>query len=279
MVSIKPTEVLIEATELLALLKAQTRHIVLLDVRLGDEGRNAYLEAHAQNAVFADLATEFAGKAGGIAGKRPLPRPEDLTRDAQRWGIRDDSLIVLYDDNGNRQAARGWWTLIWAGSQDVRLLNGGLGAWREAGGKVTTDVPLPPRGDIVLTGGHLGTLDADSAAALARDGILVDARGKDAYSGADGGGHIPGAASLPTGGNIDAETGKFLSKTDLRARFLAEGLPENQTIGVYCGGGVAAAHEIAALTIAGYETLLFPGSWSAWSADPARPIATGPKPA
>jgi len=138
MVSIKPTEVLIEATELLALLKVETRHVVLIDVRLGDEGRVAYLDAHAQNAVFADLATDFAGKAGGTAGKRPLPRPEDLTRDAQRWGIRHDSLVVLYDDNAGRQAARGWWTLIWGGAQHVRLLNGGLGAWRDAGGKVTT---------------------------------------------------------------------------------------------------------------------------------------------
>ncbi|WP_455296980.1 sulfurtransferase [Brucella pituitosa] len=278
MANIKPTEVLIEAAELLTLLETETRHIVLLDVRLGDEGRTAYLEAHAQNAVFADLATDFAGKAGGVAGKRPLPRPEDLTRDAQRWGIRHDSLIVLYDDNASRQAARGWWTLIWSGARDVRLLNGGLGAWRQAGGKVTTDVPLPPRGDIVLTGGHLGTLDADSSAALARDGILVDARGKNAYSGADGGGHIPGAASLPTGGNINPDTGKFLSEAALRARFVTAGLHENQTIGVYCGGGVAAAHEIAALTIAGYETLLYPGSWSAWSADPARPVATGQEP-
>ncbi|MCD4512031.1 hypothetical protein LQT97_12395 [Brucella pseudogrignonensis] len=278
MAGINPTEVLIEAAELLALLEAEMRHVILLDVRLGEEGRIAYLEAHAQNAVFADLATAFAGQAGGIEGKRPLPRPEDLTRDAQRWGIRDDSLIVLYDDNVNRQAARGWWTLIWGGAQDVRLLNGGLGAWRKAGGKVTTDIPRPPRGDIVLTGGHLGTLDADSSAALARDGILVDARGKNAYSGADGGGHIPGAASLPTSGNIDPETGKFLSETDLRARFSAAGFPEDQTIGVYCGGGVAAAHEIAALTIAGYETLLYPGSWSAWSADPARPVATGREP-
>lgn len=277
MVSIKPTEVLIEATELLALLKVETRHVVLIDVRLGDEGRVAYLDAHAQNAVFADLATDFAGKAGGTAGKRPLPRPEDLTRDAQRWGIRHDRLVVLYDDNAGRQAARGWWTLIWGGAQHVRLLNGGLGAWRDAGGKVTTDVPLPPRGNIVLTGGQLGTLDANSSAALARDGILVDAHGKEAYSGADGGGHIPGAVNLPTGGNIDPETGKFLPEAALLARFSAEGLPENKTIGVYCGGGVAAAHEIAALTLAGYDTLLFPGSWSAWSADPTRPVATGPE--
>ncbi len=278
MAGIKSTQVLIEATELLSLLKEGAQHVVLLDVRLGEEGRLAYLQAHAQNAVLADLATGFAGKAGGIAGKRPLPRPEDLTRDAQRWGIRHDSLIVLYDDNGNRQAARGWWTLLWGGAQQVRLLDGGLRAWREAGGKVTSDVTLPPRGDIVLTGGHLGTLDADGSAGLARSGVLVDARGADAYSGKEEGGHIPGAKNLPTAGNLDPETGKFLSENALRDRFAAAGIPESQAIGVYCGGGVAAAHEIAALTIAGYETLLFPGSWSAWSADPARPVATGQEP-
>jgi thiosulfate/3-mercaptopyruvate sulfurtransferase len=275
MTRIEPHDVLIEAPDLLSLLREGTRHVVLLDVRIGPEGREAYKTAHALNAVFADLATDFAGEGGGIAGKRPLPRPEDLTCAAQRWGIQKDSLVVLYDDNASRQAARGWWTLLWGGTPNVRLLNGGLQAWREAGGSVTKDVPAPQQGDIVLSGGHLPTLDADASGARARSGVLIDARNAEAYTGSEGGGHIPGAASLPTAGNIDAATGRFLPREVLEARFSQAGLPKEEAIGVYCGGGVAASHEIAALTIAGYQTLLFPGSWSAWSADPKKPVATG----
>lgn len=275
MTTINPNDVLIEASELLSLLREGYRHIVLLDVRLGEEGREAYRTTHAEGAVFADLGTDFAGTGGGTAGKRPLPRPDDLTRAAQRWGIRRDSLVVLYDDNAGRQAARGWWTLRWGGATAVRLLDGGLRAWREAGGPVTETIPRPDQGNIVLSGGHLPTLDADAAGAVARSGILIDARTAEAYAGGDGGGHVPGAISLPTADNVDPVTGRFLPVEQLQARFAQAGLTRNGDIGVYCGGGVAAAHEIAALTIAGYETRLFPGSWSAWSADPARPVATG----
>lgn len=273
------TKVLITAEELLALGAEGKQHIVVLDVRIGNEGRLDYLDGHIRDAVFVDLATEFAGEPHGFSGKRPLPKPEMLTRDARRWGVREESLIVLYDDNANRQAARGWWTLLWGGAQNVKLLDGGLRAWREAGGEVNSSVPLPQRGNITLPGGFLSILDADAAAAFARVGVLLDARDADAYRGAlEGGGHIPGAVNFPTGDNIDQHSGRFLSAEALRNQFSQFGLGVEQNIGVYCGGGVAAAHEIAALTIAGYKTLLFPGSWSAWSADETRPIATGSEP-
>ncbi len=272
------TDVLIDAKTLQSLLQSGSQDIVILDVRLGDEALASYLAGHIPGAVHVDLATGFAGRQSGFSGKRPLPDPTDLTRDAQTWGINPDSLIVLYDDNGNRQAARGWWTLRWAGAARVRLLDGGLKAWIAEGGTLATDVPQPARGSVVFEGGKLPVLDADGAAARPDGGILIDARGRDAYRGDDGGGHIPGAVSLPTSENLDPLTGRFRAPADLRKRFQTAGVEPGQRIGVYCGGGVAASHEIAALTLAGYSADLFPGSWSAWSSDPDRPVATGDKP-
>jgi thiosulfate/3-mercaptopyruvate sulfurtransferase len=206
-----------------------------------------------------------------------------LQRDARRWGIRAGSAVVVYDDNRGLQAGRAWFTLRWAGVADVRILDGGLEAWIAAGHATTTDIPLPDYGDIVLSGGRLPVIDADQAAGLARSAILLDARGSDAYrgnpvtAGAPPQGHIPGAVSAPTTGNLSAD-GTLASPDDLRARFAALGVDGSVPVAVYCGGGVAASHQIAALASIGIEAKLFPGSWSAWSSDPSRPVATGPEP-
>ena len=87
-------------------------------------------------------------------------------------------------------------------------------------------------------------------------------------------GHVPGATSAPTTGNLDGE-GAFLRPEQLAERFAALGVRPGADVGVYCGSGVTAAHEVAALAAAGIEAALWPGSWSQWSADPERPVATG----
>jgi thiosulfate/3-mercaptopyruvate sulfurtransferase len=125
-------------------------------------------------------------------------------------------------------------------------------------------------------------LTADEAAALARDGVLLDARAGERYRGETEpvdarAGHIPGARSAPTAGNLTAD-GSFAAADALRARYAALGVVPGTEVGVYCGSGVTAAHAIAALRIAGIDAALYPGSWSAWSGDPQRPVATGPEP-
>jgi thiosulfate/3-mercaptopyruvate sulfurtransferase len=134
----------------------------------------------------------------------------------------------------------------------------------------------------VLRAGALPVLGIDDAAALARAGLLLDARAGERYRGEaepidPRAGHIPGAVSAPTSENLDSD-GRFLDAARLRRRFAALGAAPGTAIGVYCGSGVSAAHEIAALALAGFDASLFPGSWSAWSADPARAAATGAEP-
>jgi thiosulfate/3-mercaptopyruvate sulfurtransferase len=260
----------------------------LLDVRwaLGDpRGAEHYRAGHIPGAVFVDLETELARPANRAEGRHPLPELSALTAAARRWGVRAGQPVVVYDDTGGLAAARAWWLLRWAGVADVRLLDGGLGAWRAAGhelarGDEDTVAAAAVPGDVVLTGGHLPVLSADEAAALAREGALLDARAAERYRGevepVDAkAGHIPGAYCAPTVDNLTA-AGTFAAPEALRARFATIGAPIGAgRLGVYCGSGVTAAHEIAALRVAGVEAALFPGSWSAWSADPDRPVATG----
>ncbi|RWR27686.1 sulfurtransferase [Sinirhodobacter populi] len=263
---------------------------VILDIRFrlnGPDGSRDYLAGHLPDAVYVDLPTELAGREQGFSGRRPLPAIADLERDARRWGISAGRSVVVYDNNGGQQASRAWWVLRWAGVKDVRLLDGGYAAWVAGGLPTTTLVPLPLRGDVALSPGHLPSIDADGAARLAAEGRLIDARDAASYRGRETApgepweGHIPGAINLPTSGNLDPATGAFATEADLRARFAACGITaagEETPLGVYCGGGVTATHELLALATLGIDGVLFPGSWSAWSADPARPVAHGDAP-
>lgn len=255
---------------------------VLLDVRwaLGDSGGHGhYMHAHIPGAVYVDLPTELADPDARNAGRHPLPTVEQLQGAARRWGIRSRKPVVVYDDSGNLAAARAWWLLRWAGVEDVTMLDGGLGAWRAAGFEMGAGEELASaEGDVELSAGHMPTSSADEAADLAVSGVLLDARAAERYRGDvepvdPRAGHIPGAISAPTTANIDAD-GFFLAPDVLRERF---GHLRGQ-VGVYCGSGVTASHEIAALASAGIDAALFPGSWSQWSSDPSRPVATGPQP-
>jgi thiosulfate/3-mercaptopyruvate sulfurtransferase len=258
---------------------------VLLDVRwaLGDpHGRDHYVEAHIPGAIFVDLETELAAPPTAAGGRHPLPALGDLQRNARRWGVDATRPVVIYDNSGGQAAARAWWLLRWAGVADVRLLNGGLRTWQEEGFDLEAGEVTARAGTITLTGGHLPVLTADDAAGLARDGVLLDARAGERYRGEvepvdPKAGHIPGARSAPTAENLSAE-GTFLTESHLRERFGALGADGSQPVGVYCGSGVTAAHQVAALAIAGVDAALYPGSWSAWLGDPTRPIATGPDP-
>jgi thiosulfate/3-mercaptopyruvate sulfurtransferase len=253
---------------------------LLLDVRwdLGaPHGRPAYLAGHIPGAVFVDLAAEIASPPTQGEGRHPLPAPEDLQAAARRWGLRQGQAVVVYDGGSGMGAARAWWTLRWGGVEDVRILDGGLPAWP---GELQTGDVTPEPGDVVLRGGAMPVLDARGAAALARDGLLLDARAPERFRGEvepldPVAGHIPGARNAPAAQNLGPD-GRYLPPADLRARYAALGAHDGAAVGAYCGSGVSAAQDIAALELAGITGVaLYPGSWSAWVTDPSRPVATG----
>ncbi|MDX2292343.1 MULTISPECIES: sulfurtransferase [Streptomyces] len=271
---------IISASEL-ASESAGPRPPVLLDVRWtlgGPPGRPAYEAGHLPGAVYVDLDTELAGPPGA-GGRHPLPDPEDFGAAMRRAGVGADRPVVVYDGGLGWGAARAWWLLRWAGHPDVRVLDGGLAGWP---GELSVEVPEPEPGDFTPKPGGLRLLDADEAAALARSGLLLDARAAERYRGDVEpidrvGGHIPGAHSAPTTENVAAD-GRFLAAGELRERFAALGATEAPEVGVYCGSGVSGAHEVLALELAGIPAALYAGSWSEWSSDPSRPVATGPDP-
>lgn len=269
---------LVSAAELLA----AGERPALLDVRwaLGDaRGREKYLAGHLPGAVYVDLETELADPPDPALGRHPLPSVQRLQAAARRWGITGERPVVAYDDTGGLAAARAWWLLRWGGLPDVRLLDGGLAAWQRAGGALETGDVVPTPGDVVLTGEAMPVVDADAAAALpGQGGVLLDARAAERYRGEvepvdPRAGHVPGATSAPTTANLSGD-GTFLPVTELAARFAEFGARPGESVAVYCGSGVTAAHEVAALAVAGVDAALWPGSWSQWSADPDRPVAT-----
>ncbi len=266
---------------------AAGRRIVLVDVRwaLGDpHGRQQHLEGHLPGAVFVDLESELADPPSPAEGRHPLPSLQRLQSAARRWGLRDGDAVVAYDASGGLAAARAWWLLRWGGMADVRLLDGGLRAWVAEGGAVETGDVVPEPGDVTLTGGGMPVLSIDQAAALpSSGGVLLDARAGERYRGETEpvdprAGHVPGALSAPTTDNLGPGR-RLLPVTELKNRFADLGVRPGTAVGVYCGSGITAAHEVAALAEAGIVAALWPGSWSQWAADPDRPAASGPQPA
>ncbi|MET8580048.1 sulfurtransferase [Streptomyces collinus] len=279
---------IITATELAEDLAGQAPP-VLLDVRWqlstakaagapAFDGRAEYAAGHLPGAVFVDLDRELAS-AAGEHGRHPLPDLAEFGAAMRRAGVSSGRPVVVYDGGQGWAAARAWWLLRWTGHPDVRVLDGGLPSWR---GELATEPVTPAEGDFEPAPAAAGLLDADAAAALARSGVLLDARAGERYRGEVEpidrvGGHIPGAVSAPTTENVGPD-GRFLPAADLRDRFKALGVSEDAPVGVYCGSGVSGAHEVLALAVAGIPAALYVGSWSEWSADPARPVAVGPDP-
>jgi thiosulfate/3-mercaptopyruvate sulfurtransferase len=263
---------------------AGERPPILLDVRWqlgGPPGRPAYDVGHLPGAVYTDLDTELAGTPGA-GGRHPLPDLATFGEAMRRAGVSADRAVVTYDGGTGWAAARAWWLLRWAGHRDVRVLDGGLPAWTAAGGPLSVGVPENTGGTFSPEPGGLPLLTADDAAALARSGLLLDARAGERYRGEVEpvdriAGHIPGAVSAPTTENA-TDDGRFLPEAELRERFVSLGAGGTAQIGVYCGSGVSAAHEVLALAVAGIPAALYAGSWSEWSSDPGRPVATGPGP-
>jgi thiosulfate/3-mercaptopyruvate sulfurtransferase len=273
------SKVLITVEELARLVDSH-KAVVVLDV-IDERGASPEDRPKIPGALSVHLATDFSAEPTAASGRRPLPDIHAFQAKARAWGISSDSIVVTYDNSTGTQACRAWWTLRWAGLTNVRVLDGGFGAWagakRPSSNHVATQAVRA--GIIVLKAGSMPTLGADAAAGLAKQSKLFDARAKSAYVGEPGKagtGHIPGAILAASGDNIAA--GKFKSDHDLRVRFAALGADGSTTFGVYCGSGNAAAHAIAAMCAVGLEPSLYVGSFSAWTADPSRPVATGPEP-
>ena len=277
---------LISVDELMSLL-AGARPPAILDVRWRldqPDGSAAYQAGHIPGSVYVSLDDDLSDHARIGGGRHPLPSGSHLRAAARRWGLRTHQPVVVYDDWNRAGSARAWWVLTAAGLADVRILDGGLSAWTAAGGALEVGTAAHPAGDVTmphddLYAGVRRTLSADQVA----DGqmqIVLDARAPERFRGEvepvdPVAGHIPGARNLPSTAVLAAD-GTFLADAALQALCARIGIGQSAEVGVYCGSGVTASVVVAALSAAGVDAALFPGSWSQWSSEPDRPVARGP---
>ena len=264
-------------------------HWVILDCRHDlmnpAAGRDAYAADHLPGAQFADMDHQLSGarygEDGVFRGRHPLPERAAFIATLRSWGISDDSQVVAYDAHGGMFAARLWWLLRWVGHAPVAVLDGGIGAWSAQGLPVTKEPATRSAGTITEREALVHTIDAAGVLANLDGGArtVIDARAPERFRGENEtmdpvGGHIPGATNRFFKDNLNAD-GRFKSPAQLKAEFARLVADPAEAI-MQCGSGVTACHNLLALEVAGLTgAALYPGSWSEWCADPARPVATG----
>ena len=282
-----PFTTLISAAELMQHLDNPS--YIILDCRseLTDQkaGALAFASGHIPGAQHADpdiqLSDKSAGSNGAFRGRHPLPNQDTFIEALRDWGVYPNSQVVVLDAHGGMFAARLWWMLRWVGHRGVAVLDGGLQAWQAAGGALTQEVIVRPRGSITRQPALTSVVSADDVLAnlSARARVVLDARAADRFRGENEtidpvAGHIPGAKNRWFKDNLLPD-GHFKAADALRAEFSALIKSPESTI-LQCGSGISACHNLLAMEIAGLPgAALYPGSWSEWSSDASRPVATG----
>lgn len=249
-----------------------------------DKGRNDYATGHVPGASYANLDMDLSSPISAQSGRHPLPDVESFIETLRRWGISNETQVVVYDDAGGGVAARLWWMLRWLGHKDVAVLDGGFAAWTRAGYAIRSKESAPALGtfdgrpvlDTVWT-----TADIQSWHAAGESFVLVDARDGTRFRGEHEpidpvAGHVPGAVNLPLTDNLHPD-GTWRNAAEIKTRWAkVSGISTSRDWGVMCGSGVTACHLALSAFIAGLpEPSIYIGSWSEWVRDPGRPIVGG----
>ena len=242
----------------------------------GPPGRQLYDEGHIPGAVFVDLDRDLSRPGG--PGRHPFPSEEQFARALSRLGIGEETQVVVYDAGNGSIAGRLWFMLRVHGHDKVSLLDGGLKAWTDAGLPLSKEEPrVPPAPLRKLALDRSKVVDVEQVKQRGA-AALLDARAPERYQGIvepidRKAGHIPGAVNAPWAENVDPR-GRFLPPAELRELYAAFESPI-----VSCGSGVTACHDAFAMALAGLPLpRLYVGSWSDWSSDDTRPVATGEEP-
>ncbi|HAI47606.1 3-mercaptopyruvate sulfurtransferase [compost metagenome] len=247
-------------------------------------GAAAYAQGHIPGALHADLNADLADLGRHGHGRHPLPDSAAFAATLGRWGIGEDTQVVVYDAaDGSMAAARLWWLLRLLGHARVAVLDGGLAAWQAAGLPLSTAVP-----DVAALPAHPGQFDRDQIASVDEvasrlkhaPGWLLDARAGERFRGEvepldPVAGHVPGAVNRPFALNV--HEGRLRPAADLRAALQPLiGAHDPRQVVVMCGSGVTACHLLLAMEVAGlHGAKIYADSWSGWVADSSRPVATG----
>jgi len=185
-------------------------------------------------------------------------------------GVSESTEVVFYEDNSGMRAARGLWFLEFFGHQNVRILDGGIQAWKAAGLAVTTEAASPKTAAFKSSERRevLATVDDVLHSLDNKEISILDTRSKGEYLGthvrAARGGAIPGAIHIEWTDNLDAN-GKFKSDAELTAMYSRAGITPDKEVISYCQGGYRAAHSYVALRLIGFPKVRnYIGSWKEW---------------
>jgi thiosulfate/3-mercaptopyruvate sulfurtransferase len=269
-----------------ALQKQRTRHWVILDCRFNlaapQAGEAAWRDGHIPGAHYLHLDYHLSGSKNGQNGRHPLPDGQRLAVNLGTFGIGPDTQVVAYDDDACMYAARAWWLLRWLGHEKVAVLDGGLAAWLKAGGQMDREAPERHTRRFAMRAARARHVDVDQVV----DNLttpqfrIVDARSAERFAGLGEtldpvAGHIPGALNRFFRNNF-ADDGQFKRADTLKQEWqaLLGPIEDGADIVHQCGSGVTACVNLLAMEVAGLTgSRLYPGSWSEWIADPARPVA------
>lgn len=268
-------------------LASQLDRWVVIDCRfsLADtgHGRRVYAESHIPGARYAHLDDDLSSPVTPTSGRHPLPDPAAFCAKLGAWGITPETQVVVYDDSYGSMAVRLWWLLRGLGHRQIALLDGNYPKWQREKRPTTAEAPDVTPAHYPVPARVDWGVDAATVEAIRTDPAyrLIDARPEQRFSGEVEkidrvAGHIPGAINWVYEENLDFD-GTYLPAAELRTSYeqlLGGVTPEN--VVHTCGSGVTACHNILAMDVAGLPgSRLYPGSWSEWITDPARPVATG----
>lgn len=250
----------------------------LWDAREG-HAWSKFQSEHIPTALFCEPSVQLVGMPGSRMGRNPLPSTDRLAEAFRHWGIEPGRPVVIYDTGQGIFAARAWWTLRWAGVEDVRILDGGFAAWRERGFEtIAGPGPVSVHTQLEVNPGQLPVATMEDVRRY--KGMLIDAREPSRYRGQreqldKKSGHIPGARSLPRG-DLFTEGGLVRPADEILEQFAKIGITHNSEPAsaiVYSGSGNHSSMLLAAMEHVGLPVMThYIGGWSQWSADPENPI-------
>lgn len=213
-----------------------------------------------------------------------LPAPEQFAAQVGALGVGDGTTIVLYDGIGLYGAARVWWTFRAFGSENVRVLDGGMPKWKAESRPLETG-PAKTRAQKTFTPKFnrnlVASIDDVQKVLLDKTAQVVDARAADRFRGEAPeprpgmrGGHMPGSFNVPFG--LVLENGQLAPPDKIAAAFKDAGVDLENPVVTSCGSGVTASILTFAIDALGKQPgKVYDGSWSEWGGRPDTPIVKG----
>jgi thiosulfate/3-mercaptopyruvate sulfurtransferase len=247
-----------------------------------ESGRDNYLQGHISTAGMLDLTRGLSDASNRLAFT--LPSPEQLQGEFRKYGIDDESHVVLYSTSHLMWATRVWWMLHWAGHKNVMLLDGGYPRWVAEDRPVDNNPTPYPTSNMTVRPQPGLWATRDEVRAAIGDGATctINALSPDVYTGTaktnyGRPGHIPGSRNVFYDSILDGQT--FRPAAEIEAAFERAGVRGAKRVITYCGGGISATVDAFALKLIGVENVaVYDGSMSEWAADPALPLVTGATP-